>query len=125
MCIRDSYNISPDISPDGQWMAYVSRIGSAFQVHVMNLADGSVRAVSDSRDDESPSFAPNSRWLVYATRAGARDVLVTTTLDGRIKVTLHTDHADIREPVWGPFLAPLTNAPSTSPTLPVSPTRSP
>jgi TolB protein len=118
-----SYNISPDISPDGQWMAYISRIGSAFQTHVMNLADGSVRALSDTREDESPSFAPNSRWLVYATRAGSRDVLVTTTLDGRVKVTLHTDQADIREPVWGPFLAPII--PSSNPTLSASPPRSP
>lgn len=116
-----NYNISPDISPDGRWMAYISRTGSAFQTHVMNLADGSVRVLSDTRDDESPSFAPNSQWLVYATRSGARDVLVTSTLDGRIKVTLHTDQSDIREPVWGPFLAPMMAPSSPSTSAPRSP----
>ncbi len=102
------YNISPDISPDGKWMAYVSQVAGAYRVHVMDLVTGQVRAVSDTRDDESPSFAPNSRWLVYATRSEGKDVLVTTTVEGRLKVTLDTGASDIREPVWGPFLTPLT-----------------
>jgi TolB protein len=96
-----AYNISPAISPDGKSMAFVSQVGSAFRVHVMDLATGEVRAITDTRDDESPSFAPNSRWLIYATRVQGRDVLVTTTLDGKIKATLTTTAADVREPVWG------------------------
>jgi TolB protein len=101
-----SYNISPDISPDGQWLVYISQVGSAFRAHVMALATGVVLALSDTHDDESPSFAPNSRWLVYATRMQGRDVLVTTTVDARIKATLSTAQSDIREPVWGPYLSP-------------------
>jgi len=96
------YNISPALSPDGRWLAYVSRVGGAFRVHVMELASGDVRALSDTRDDESPSFAPNSRWLIYATRVQGRDVLMTSTLDGRVKATLSTSQTDVREPVWGP-----------------------
>ncbi|HEX5371821.1 MAG TPA: Tol-Pal system beta propeller repeat protein TolB [Aquabacterium sp.] len=99
---KGGYNISPAISPDGKWMAYVSQVGSAFVVHVMELATGEVRALTDTRDDESPSFAPNGRWLIYATRAQGRDVLMTTTLDGKIKAMLTTTLADVREPVWGP-----------------------
>jgi len=98
-----SYNISPDISPDGRWLAYVSQVGSAFKVHVMELATGTVRALSDTTEDESPSFAPNSKWLVYATRQRGRDVLVSTTTDGSVKAVLDTDRSDIREPVWGPY----------------------
>lgn len=115
-----SYNISPDVSPDGQWLAYVSQVGSAFRVHLMELATGQVRALTDTSEDESPSFAPNSRWLVYATRTGGRDVLVTTSLDGRVKTTLDVDRSDIREPVWGPYLAPI-NPPAAAPRSTPSP----
>ncbi len=101
-----SYNISPALSPDGRWMAYVSQVSGAFRLHLMDLTNGQVRALTDSRDDESPSFAPNSRLLIYATRAEGRDVLMTTSLDGRIKARLATPSADVREPVWGPFDAP-------------------
>nr|WP_315194687.1 Tol-Pal system beta propeller repeat protein TolB [uncultured Aquabacterium sp.] len=101
-----SYNISPAISPDGRWLAYVSQVERGYRVHLMELATGQVRALSDTRDDESPSFAPNSRQVIYATRLQGREVLVTSSLDGRIKARLATQVADVREPVWGPFLTP-------------------
>ena len=71
----------------------------------MELSSGNVRVLTETRDDESPSFAPNSRLLIYATRSQGRDVLMTTSLDGRIKATLATSKADVREPVWGPGVA--------------------
>ena len=98
-----SYNISPSISPDGRVLAFITRQGSAFKVMVQELAGGNASAITDTSDDESPSFAPNGRLLVYASRAQGRDVLMTTTLDGRIKSRLLTSGADMREPAWGPF----------------------
>jgi len=99
-----SYNISPDISPDGRTLAYITRVGGgSFKLCVMDLASGSVNQITETTDDESPSFAPNGRLIVYATKAGGRDVLVTTTLDGKIKAKLISTSADVREPTWGPF----------------------
>jgi TolB protein len=99
-----SYNISPAISPDGRTLAFVQRLGGgAFRVMSMDLSSGTVQAVSDTSDDESPSFAPNGRFLIYATRSQGREVLMTSTLDGKIKTRLLTSGLDIREPVWGPF----------------------
>lgn len=83
-----TYNISPSISPDGNWLAYISRVGGAFKLHVMNLATGAVNAITDTTADENPSFAPNSRLLVYATQQQGREALMTTTLDGKIKGSL-------------------------------------
>jgi TolB protein len=100
---QGAYNISPAVSPDGRTLAYVTR-GSGYRVMVMPL-DGSAPplAVSDTNDDESPSFAPNGRLLIYATRSQGRDVLMTTTLDGRIRTRLLSSGVDVREPAWGPF----------------------
>ncbi len=97
------YNISPAISPDGKSLAYITRRGSAFKLMLLDLASGSATAITDSQDDESPSFAPNGRHIVYATRAQGVDVLMTTTLDGKIKTRLLSSGADMREPAWGPF----------------------
>lgn len=97
------YNTSPSISPDGRQLAYVARLDGAFKVCVMELASGEVKVISDTSEDESPSFAPNGKQLVYATRAQGRDVLVTSTLDGRVKAKLVVTSADVREPAWGPF----------------------
>lgn len=99
-----AYNISPALSPDGKTMAFISRLGSgAFRLHVMDLASGTATALTDTNDDESPGFAPNGKLIIYASRAQGRDVLMTTTLDGRIKARLLATGADVREPVWGPF----------------------
>lgn len=98
------YNISPAISPDGRTMAFITRLnGGTFRLCVMDLASGAVQQISDTSDDESPSFSPNGRLLVYATRVGGRDVLMTSTLDGKIKAKLISSLADVREPTWGPF----------------------
>ena len=97
------YNISPSPSPDGRWLAYVGRVDGDYRIHVLELASGQVRVLSDGSDDESPSFAPNSRQLVYASHAGGRQQLVTTTLDGQVKARLDTSLRDVRQPAWGPF----------------------
>ncbi|RMX06049.1 Tol-Pal system protein TolB [Corticibacter populi] len=98
-----SYNISPALSPDGAYLAYISRTGGGYQLHLMDLASGTVTALTNTSADESPSFAPNSRLILYATREGGRSVLVTTTLDGRHKVKLSGQGGEIREPDWGPI----------------------
>jgi TolB protein len=98
------YNVSPALSPDGKTLAYISRTGNAFRLHAQDAAPGATaRPLTDTTDDEHPSFAPNGRLVIYATRAQGRDVLMTTTLDGKIKARLASAAADVREPVWGPF----------------------
>lgn len=100
-----NYNISPAISPDGRTLAYISRVGGAFRLHTLDLASGNAQpvALTDTSDDEHPSFAPNGRLIIYASRAQGRDVLMTTTLDGKIKARLLSTTADVREPSWGPY----------------------
>jgi TolB protein len=98
-----SYNISPALSADGRWMAYISRIGGAFKLHVLDLASGSAKAITETAADENPSFSPNGKLLVYATQQLGKEALMTSTLDGKVKARLNGQSGDIREPDWGPF----------------------
>jgi TolB protein len=100
-----AYNVSPSVSPDGKTLAYIARSGNAFRLSTLDLANPGAQPVplTDTSDDEHPSFAPNGRLLVYATRIQGRSVLMTTTLDGKIKARLPSATADLREPVWGPY----------------------
>jgi TolB protein len=99
------YNISPAVSPDGRTLAFISRQNGNFRVATLDLTNPGAQPllITDTTDDESPSFAPNGKLIIYATRTGGRDVLMTTTLDGKIKARLVSTTADVREPVWGPF----------------------
>ena len=89
-------------------MAYIAQVDNgAYRVHLMDLSTGNVKVLTDGRDDERPSFSPNSKLIIYATRAQGREVLMTTSLDGRVKAKLPVPQADLREPMWGPMLANL------------------
>ena len=101
-----AHNISPAVSPDGRLLAYVARQSNgAFKVAVLDIdgSGGPPRLLTDTTDDESPSFAPNGRLIVYTSRENRRDVLMTTTVDGKIKTRLVSSGADMLEPAWGPF----------------------
>ncbi|MEO6032094.1 MAG: Tol-Pal system beta propeller repeat protein TolB [Burkholderiaceae bacterium] len=99
------YNISPAVSPDGRTLAYITRQGNGFRLCTLDLGSPGAQPalITDTSFDESPSFAPNGRLIIYATRAQGRDVLMTTTLDGKIKARLASVTADVREPMWGPY----------------------
>jgi TolB protein len=98
-----SYNISPSVSSDGRWMAYVSRIKGEFKLRVMDLASGVSNTITDTVADESPCFAPNSRMIMYATQINGDEALMTSNMDGTIKTRLAGSFGNIREPAWGPF----------------------
>lgn len=101
-----NYNVSPSLSPDRRWLGYISRGGNGYKVHVMDLASEKVTALTETSQDEKPTFAPNSKLIMYATKTQGREVLMTTTLDGKIATKLAGQSANIREPHWGPFLKP-------------------
>lgn len=98
-----NYAISPAVSPQGDRLAYVSRLENKFRLAVMDLATGQDLLVTTTEKDESPSFAPNGRFLVYATEVSGRGVLGTCSADARLSTRL-TGEGDIREPAWGPIL---------------------
>jgi TolB protein len=99
-----NYNISPSLAPDGRTLAFITRVNGQFKLAVQELDTGAVRQLTDTTDDERPSFAPNGRLIVYATRQRGSDVLMTTTLDGKIKTRLLVSGGDVREPAWGPLV---------------------
>ena len=99
-----SYNISPTLSPDGRWLAYISRVAGAFKLHIQDLSTGQVLALTETMADENPSFAPNGRMIIYATQQQGREALMTTTIDGKVKARLAGQNGDLREPDWGPLI---------------------
>ena len=75
-------------------------------INVMDVMTGSVIRITDTFADSKPHFSPDSRMIIYSTKNGSREVLVTSTLDGKVKALHSRVDGDLREPAWGPLLTP-------------------
>lgn len=98
-----NYNASPDVSPDGRYLAMVRGVSGKYYIAVQDLTSGSVRVLTETGRDESPSFAPNSRMILYATERSGKGVLAAVSVDGRIQQRLGEAGIDVREPAWSPI----------------------
>jgi TolB protein len=74
-----------------------------FRIAAVEIDRGTVRVLSDGRQDESPSFAPNGSMIIYATRDAGRAVLSAVSVDGRVQQRIASTEGDVREPVWSPY----------------------
>jgi TolB protein len=100
-----SYNARPRLSPDGSQLAMITLDKGGYRIATMDLKTRVIRVLSSSQQDESPSFAPNGAALIYGTKQDGRGALAIVSADGRYQQQLSSDRADVREPVWSPFLS--------------------
>lgn len=104
LTFEGNYNADPDVSPEGDLVAFVHRNPDRkYRVAVLDLETGVMRVLSRGRLDESPTFAPNGRMILYATEYKGRGVLGAVSADGRVAVRLSEAKGNIREPAWGPY----------------------
>ena len=112
------YDVSPEWSPDGSKIAFVSNRDGDFDIYVMDLATGEVSRLTDDdpaipaklRKDHSPAFSPNGKKIAFSSTrdksdadGNTEDVYVMNT-DGS-EVTRLTDTEDyVRqyEVSWSP-----------------------
>jgi len=98
-----SYNARPRVSPDGGMLAVVHSDRGSFRIAAVDIDRGTIRVLSDGRQDESPSFAANGGMIIYATRDAGRAVLSAVSADGRVQQRIASTEGDVREPVWSPY----------------------
>ena len=95
------FNARPQISNDGKSMAFVTSEDSSLKIALMNLATQEELILSQGPKDDSPSFAPSGKWIIYSSRAKGQQVLVATSIDGKLRTRLSADASEVRGPAWG------------------------
>jgi TolB protein len=98
-----NYNARASVSPDGQHVALVHRVDGRFRIAVLDMQNGQLNIITDSRLDESPSFSANGRMIIYATEDNYRGILAAVSVDGRAHQRLSSQTGDVREPAWSSF----------------------
>jgi hypothetical protein len=71
---------SPDISPDGKWLAFAGLRNATGDIFTLDLETGDVKNVTnDAFGDYGPTWAPDGKSIVYLARVSGNDKLFRST----------------------------------------------
>jgi len=95
-------NSSPAFSPDGKSIAMTLSVTGNPEIHVLNLANGSMRRLTRHAGiDTEPTWSPNGRQIAFISdRAGAPHVFVMD--DQGLNVRQVTSSGFHTQPRWSP-----------------------
>jgi dipeptidyl aminopeptidase/acylaminoacyl peptidase len=97
------YAWNPRLSPDGQRIAFIGRVGGVDDIYVVGF-DGTKlqRVTNNNRNNRHPSWSPDGLLLAYGSdRAGNWDIFVSK-LDGAEARNLTNSPSDDNLPAWSP-----------------------
>ena len=97
-----TYNDNPAWSPNGDQIAYTSRVGKRFQISVYDLNTQQSKVVTQGSEScEQPSWSPDGRFLIYRKRENGRHNLFIQKLGNR-EVRQLTFSGQGHSPAWSP-----------------------
>lgn len=95
---------APEWSPDGTKIIFHREIsGRGWQLQVLDVARGTVRAVTSAGRNSDASWAPDSRHVVYKSNRSGRDQMWILDLETSNARQIPTP-GDARYPTWSPSL---------------------
>jgi len=97
-------NLDPILSPDGGTLAFVSDRGGSYDLYLLDLLDGSIRQLTNTREYEGhPTWSPDGLWIAFeAHYLGDYDIWILP-VDGSQSPIMLTDNEGIdTSPAWDP-----------------------
>jgi hypothetical protein len=96
-------DVEPAVSPDGSKVAFSRKVGSNYQIYVMNAADGTNQQQLTSADDNRwPSWSPDGTRIAFASHRDGNWQIYTMGADGSGQTRATNEGSDDQRPAWSP-----------------------
>ncbi len=97
-------DITPALSPDGEWLAFASNRDQQWDLYLLHLTDGEVTRLTATPEYEaSPSWSPDGRLLAYETyQDGNLEVFIRAVDDSIEPIPLSMHPGADFSPSWSP-----------------------
>jgi len=99
-------DITPAISPDGNWLAFSSRRNGYWDLYLLDLVGGGVLRLTDTLEfDAAPSWSPDGALITYESYVnGNLDIFIRSVTDpGQAPLQLTQNPATDTSPAWSPL----------------------
>lgn len=96
-------DITPAISPDGNYLAFASNRAGPWDLYMITLASGEITRLTDTPAyDASPSWSPDGQYLVYESYSENLEVLLQPVFNLAAPIPLSDHPAADFSPIWSP-----------------------
>jgi Tol biopolymer transport system component/DNA-binding winged helix-turn-helix (wHTH) protein len=97
----DRWNFHPQISPDGERLAFQSTRSGDYEIWIADRRGGDPRQVTGSRTYKSlPRWSADSRHLVFASRSGRQSEIVALDVAAGTMRTILVEASTASAPSW-------------------------
>ena len=86
-------DVEPAVSPDGQYIVYVSFEGRHPHLWRINADGTNAEQLTTGGDEDLPRFTPDGKWVVYHSIDGGRYTIRKVSIDGGEPVTIVNETA--------------------------------
>ena len=95
-----TYHDAPAWSPDGDRIAYVSRVDQIFDIYILNLSSQQIIKLTESfAINESPTWSPDGRHLIFTSTRNGNIQIYSMDYDGK-NVRKLTSQGENKLPDW-------------------------
>jgi len=93
------WNDDATFSPDGEQIAYTSRVSGRFQIRVSNLTNGETRILAGEGSNEQPTWSPDGKWIAFQSNRSGKWQIYRMRVDGS-DIEQLTFNGENKDPDW-------------------------